>query len=106
MVHETLKKVVLFNETFRIENEIRDFPPPGESEGDLLDPDSHKIQLLKPDGTQQGDDETSPTRVSLGNFYQNFTIPVLGPKGEWMVEWTVTVGTEDTPERIRVKVVD
>jgi len=100
MTHSSLKKVVLFGESFRVENTITDY------DGSTLDPDSHSIQLYKPDGKTQGDAETSPTYVSAGFYYQDFAIPALGPKGEWMVTWIVTVGTENTPERIRIKVVE
>ena len=102
---QTLKRVVHWGETFRIDNEVRDLPVPPADEGELADPDSHSIQLYKPDGTVQGTAETSPHRTSKGLFDQTFMIPVTGPSGEWSVTWTVTFTGENTPESIKFKVV-
>ncbi len=94
-----------FEETFEIENIITDFPIPPATEGLPLDPDSHLIRLFDPAGNQVGEDATTPTG-SDGAYYQRFAIPAIGPAGEWTVVWTIDVGGEKTPERIRVKVVD
>lgn len=106
MSSESLKIVVIRGDTIRIQNTIRDFPAPGEAQGDLIDVESHAIKLLKPDGTQQGSDYTSPTHHSTGIYYQDITVPADGAAGEWSVEWKVTKNTLDSKERIRFKVVE
>ena len=93
----TTKKVVRFGETFQVKNTTKDF------NGDVLEPDSHSIQLYKPDGTAQGSAETSPSG-STGVYTQKLTIPTAGPAGEWYVDWTFIESGEKTPRMIRFKV--
>ena len=99
MASETLKIKVIHGDTFRVECIVRDY------DKSLMDPDSHAIKLLKPDGTQQGTTYTNPTRKALGEYYQHIPIPADGVAGDWMVEWTITESGENTTERIRVPVV-
>lgn len=103
----------LAGESRMVEATITDYPPPI-GDGLAFDPDTHIIKLLRPDGTQEGDDMTSPSGGGPGNigtFWQEITIPAGSaedptPTGEWMVEWWVSVAGKLTPERIRIKVVD
>jgi len=97
---EALKIVVIRGSTIRVQNTITDF------DGDALDPDSHVIKLLKPDGTQQGSDYTSPTKSATGVYYQDISIPSDGAAGEWTVEWKVTASSKDSIERVRFRVVE
>ena len=99
MSSQTLKIVVIRGSTVRIANTIIDF------DGEPLDPDSHVIRLLKPDGTQEGSDYTSPTKIEKGVYYQDITVPSDGPAGEWTVEWKVTANLKPSKERITFKVV-
>jgi hypothetical protein len=96
---EALKIVVIRGSTVRIESTITDF------DGAALDPDSHVIKLLKPDGTQQGSDYTSPTKTATGEYYQDIAVPADGSAGEWSIEWKVTKSSKDSIERVRFKVV-
>jgi hypothetical protein len=73
-------------------------------DGALIDPDSHVIQFLQPDGTQEGTDYTTPTKVSLGVFYQDLEVPTDAPREQWTVKWIVTVGTQDWEEIYRFRV--
>jgi len=100
MSSQTLKIVVIRGSTIRVTNTIKDF------DGNLLDPDSQVIRLLKPDGTQEGSDYTSPTQTGTGVYYQDITIPSDGPAGEWTVEWKVTANLKDSIERVKFKVVE
>ena len=102
------RDIVHFGETFRVEAETRAFPAFGKEEGSgtLTDPSSQAIKLFKPDGTQQGDTETSPTKPDAdGQFTQEFTIPADGPIGEWVIEWTATTAGQNGVGTARVKVV-
>jgi len=99
MSSEALKIVVIRGSTIRAENTIKDFDEA------LIDPDSHIIKLLKPDGTQQGTSYTTPTKTAVGKYYQDMTIPVDGVAGEWSIEWKVTYSAKDSFERIKFKVV-
>ncbi len=100
MSDEIFDYLVEFEETFEIEATCTDF-----DNETKIDPDSHLIKLLKPDGTQSGDDAITPDRESLGIFTQRFSIPVDGPAGIWIVKWVYDVSGEKKPKKIRVKVV-
>ncbi|MBA7476824.1 hypothetical protein ES707_12219 [subsurface metagenome] len=94
----TTKKVVRLGETFQVKNTTTEF------DGSVLEPDSHSIQLYKADGTVEGAAKTSPSG-SAGVYKQTFKIPTDGVPGEWYVDWTFTYSTEDTPRKIKFKVV-
>lgn len=91
--------VIIRGSTIRIENTIKDY------DGTEIDVDSHAIGLYKPDGSQQGSNETTPTHDDTGEYHQDFTIPVDGSAGEWYVQWKVTKNSKDSYERIKFKVV-
>ncbi len=55
------------------------------------DPDSHSIQLYSPTGTASGAAEVGPTRNSLGNFSQIFTIPADAKPGNWRIRWKTVI---------------
>lgn len=103
MSDEIFDYLVEFEETFEIEATCTDF------NGSPITPDSHLIQLFKPDGTQSGGDATTPTpegEEGSGEFSQRFVIPADGPAGIWIVKWVYDVSGEKKPNKIRVKVVD
>ena len=95
----SLTVVVIRGSTIRVDATIRDY------DEKFLDPDSHAIKLLKPDGTQEGSDYTSPSGSS-GVYQQHLDIPETGEPGEWGVEWKVTADTKSSIERVRFKVVE
>jgi len=106
-------EMMMVGESRMVVATITDYPPPI-GDGAAFDPDSHIIKLIKPDGTQEGDDMTSPSGGSpdnKGTFWQEITIPAGStenptPTGEWLVEWWVDVAGKLTLERIRFQVVD
>lgn len=103
MMSSQVTLVVIRGDTVRFENTITDY------DGGPLEPDSHVIQLLKPDGTQEGDDMISPSG-SAGSYTQDVDIPIDGPHGEWVLEWQIFVGVAEdakrSTERTRFRVVD
>jgi len=101
--------VYIVGDTAIFDNTITDLPSPIGS-GSSMDPDSHIIKLIKPDGEQQGSNMTSPSggegSESTGYFWQKVTIPEDGPTGEWILEWQITVDGEINTQRFRFRVVD
>jgi len=96
----SLTVVVIRGSTIRVQATIKNY-----DEG-VLDPASHVIKLLQPDGTQEGSDYTSPSKNSPGVYHQDLEIPETGEPGEWGVEWKVTADTKSSIERVRFKVVE
>lgn len=100
MVSEALEIAVIRGSAIRVSNSIKDF------DDTAVDPDSHVIKLFKPDGSQQGSNMTGPTKDATGEFHQDIAIPSDGATGEWMVEWTITLASLDSIERIVFKVTE
>jgi hypothetical protein len=103
---EELRIDVIRGDAIRVNAVIKDFPLPGDKTGALVDPDSHVIQLLKPDGSQQGSNYTSPTKRDTGRFYQNIVIPSGGVAGEWKVSWAATLSALTSTKRVSFKVIE
>ena len=100
MSSESTLRVVRKGETFRIYDTFED------EDGTKYDPDTHSIQLYKPDGSAQGSAETSPTNTATGEFYQDLTIPSDGVIGEWAVEWTAVYSSKSVIDLVRIKVTE
>ena len=69
--------------------------------GNFEDPDSHLIQVFKPDGEKQGDDMTAPVKrdSETGKFKQAWTAPSDAVYGKgWRCDWTVTKGSAKKKE--------
>lgn len=106
-------EILIAGESRMVLATMTDYPPPIGDEAPF-DPDSHIIKLLRPDGTQEGEDMTAPDGglpSNEGSFWQEITIPAGStesptPTGEWIVEWWASVAGKLTPERIRFQVVD
>lgn len=101
--------VYIAGDTAIFDNTITDLPAPIGS-GSPLDPSSHVIKLIMPDGEQSGEDMEDPDggadAESTGYFWQKVVIPAEGPVGEWILEWQIFVDTEKSTERFRFRVVD
>ena len=100
--------VYIAGDTAIFDNTITDLPAPIGS-GSAMDPDSHVIKLIKPDGTQSGVDmspQGGAGSASTGYFWQKVAISADGPPGEWILEWQIIVDTEKSTERFRFRVVD
>jgi len=94
-----IKLTVIRDNVLRFQATIRDFNDA------LMNPDSHAIKLLKPDGTQQSTDYTSPTKDTDGIYHQDVDIPADAASGEWSLQWTTVKDSHNTTERIRFKVI-
>jgi hypothetical protein len=103
---EELRIDIIQGDAIRVNAVIYDFPLPGDKTGALVDPDSHVIQLLKPDGTQEGTDYASPTKRDTGRFYQNIALPADAETDEWKVSWAATLNSLTSTKRISFKVIE
>lgn len=101
--------VYIPGDTAIFDNTITDLPTPIGT-GEAIDPDSHIIKLIKPDGTQEGENMITPNggngSGNKGYFWQAVLIPEDAPTGEWILEWQIFINLERNTERIRFRVVD
>jgi len=85
---------VIQGDTFRVKATIQTY------DGVALDPDSHLIRLLDPDGTQVGNNYTSPSKQEAGIYTQAFSLAADAEVGTWRVQWTFYVNLEARTARL------
>ena len=79
--------VVYMGETVEIQNTITD------KYGTLVNPDTQSIEIYDPLGTLK-DTITTPTKVSDGVYFIDYTIPTAGPDGTWKLIWKITYSSD------------
>ena len=78
--------IIIGGNSFRVDAIITDY------DGTPWDPTTQSIQLYTPAGVASGAALTAPTKVGIGSYTQEITLPAT-PSGRWKVRWSCVSGT-------------